>query len=58
VVTLAGPVTVRANLSEASVRFEADAIGATFGQVTVGDGVVTLAPDSVALIVNEAREDA
>ena len=58
VVTLTGPVTVRANLSNTPVRFEARDVGATFGLVTTGDGVVTVGPDSVALIINEPRGDA
>ena len=50
VLTLHGPVTVHANLTDAPVTVEAAAPLATFGQVSVDDGTLTLSPDAVAAV--------
>ncbi|MFV0287404.1 MAG: malto-oligosyltrehalose trehalohydrolase [Demequina sp.] len=51
VLTLHGPVTVHANLSDAeAVVSDRGAVVGTFGDVTVIDGGLSLAPDAVALV--------
>ena len=48
--TMHGPVTVHANLSEAPMRVEGSVVLASFGDVASADGHVTLQPDAVALV--------
>lgn len=52
--TMSGPVTVHANLSDAPMRVEG-AVLAAFGDVDTAGASTTLTPDSVALV---AREEA
>src|SRR5699024_4812942 len=51
VLTMHGPITVHANLTDAPVMVHGGALLATFGAVTdAGDGTLQLGPDAVALI--------
>ncbi|GIG54667.1 malto-oligosyltrehalose trehalohydrolase [Demequina activiva] len=48
--TLHGPVTVHANLTDAPITVEGSSPLATFGEVSHHDGALTLAPDAVAAV--------
>lgn len=61
VLVLHGPVSVHANLSAAPVQFPMEPgrtlVGA-FGEAVAGDGILTIAPDAVALTATENESPA